>query len=139
MHVKRGQKSYWKCSNYKTDCRARLVDEGNRIILNQVEHNHAPMASNYEHLKSRIVYITPGTKNPKLIVECNDYSVYLKQNDKTRWRCNAYFKTKCKATLLTYGKVVRMNHQHNHYPMLAKGGFDRSYPQRVHIIRSSSH
>nr|CAH7732203.1 unnamed protein product [Callosobruchus chinensis] len=80
--------------------------------------------------KGGIVYITPGTKNPKLIVECNDYSVYLKQNDKTRWRCNAYFKTKCKATLLTYGKVVRMNHQHNHYPMLATGGFDRSYPQR---------
>ncbi|XP_018573626.1 protein tramtrack, beta isoform isoform X43 [Anoplophora glabripennis] len=83
-----------------------------------------------------VIYIVPGNKNPKIIIDYNDYSVYLKQNDKTRWRCNSYFKTKCKSTLLTYGKVVRVNHQHNHLPLMANKKLDSCFSQIVNIIRS---
>ncbi|CAG9856467.1 unnamed protein product [Phyllotreta striolata] len=35
-----------------------------------------------------IVYIIPGQKYPKLVIDENEYAVYLKHDDKTRWRCN---------------------------------------------------
>nr|CAH7732204.1 unnamed protein product [Callosobruchus chinensis] len=47
FHVKRGERSYWKCSSYTTDCRARLVDEGNTSMtehqtLEGQPHQKAP-------------------------------------------------------------------------------------------------
>lgn len=57
-----------------------------------------------------------GVKNPKIILDGNEYTVYSKQNNRSRWRCNWYYKTKCKSRLITYGKVVQVNHTHNHSP-----------------------
>ncbi|XP_056644046.1 modifier of mdg4-like isoform X34 [Diorhabda carinulata] len=83
-----------------------------------------------------IVYIIPGTKHPKLVVDDNEYSVYLKHEDRTRWRCSCYFKTKCKSTLLTYGRVVRINHEHNHAPSMSGKDLNNQLKQFVSIIRN---
>ncbi|XP_045468584.1 modifier of mdg4-like isoform X15 [Harmonia axyridis] len=63
-----------------------------------------------------IIYVIPGIKNPKLVVNDNVFVVYYKTMESTRWRCSSYKKTSCKCKLLTYGKVVRVNLQHNHDP-----------------------
>ncbi|XP_023014983.1 uncharacterized protein isoform X40 [Leptinotarsa decemlineata] len=83
-----------------------------------------------------IIYVVPGPRQPKLIIDKYLYSVYVKYDNKTRWRCREYFKTRCKSTLLTYGKVVKMYHQHNHQPNLADKDLNTYYKQSVHIIRS---
>ncbi|XP_023014981.1 uncharacterized protein isoform X38 [Leptinotarsa decemlineata] len=82
-----------------------------------------------------VIHIIPGLKHPKLIIDGDEYSVYLKHEDRTRWRCSAYFKTKCKSTLLTYGKVVRVNRQHNHIPLMIGRKLNSQFRQVVQIIR----
>lgn len=76
-------------------------------------------------------------KHPKLIVDFNDYSVYAKENGKTRWRCNGYFKTKCKSTLLTFGRVVKINHDHNHPPTMQNKSLNECLTQVVTIIKGN--
>lgn len=63
------------------------------------------------------IQIVHGIKNPIIIMEQNYFTVHEKLDGRTRWRCINYFKTKCRARLLTYGKVVKVNaHAHNHGP-----------------------
>lgn len=59
------------------------------------------------------------------------------ENGRTRWRCNGYFKTKCKASLLTYGKVVKVNHLHNHPPLLLNKKLEGCFTQVVTIIKGA--
>jgi hypothetical protein len=82
-----------------------------------------------------VIYVAPGTKNPKLIVDKNIFTVNTKSIETTRWRCTSYFKSKCRVTLLTCGNVVKINRQHNHPPVLTNSCVRGSQPQRVQIIR----
>jgi hypothetical protein len=84
---------------------------------------------------SDVIYVAPGTKNPKLIVDKNIFTVNTKSIETTRWRCTSYFKSKCRVTLLTCGNVVKINRQHNHPPVLTNSCVRGSQPQRVQIIR----
>lgn len=81
------------------------------------------------------IYVIPGTKNPKLIIDQNEYSVHEKLEGKTRWRCNSYHKTKCRSRLLTFGKVVRVRHSHNHTPLFQNRPMDGLLSHVVTIIR----
>lgn len=62
----------------------------------------------------------PGKDNPKLIVESNCFTMLIKEDCKTRWRCTNYFRTKCNVTFITYGNVVQVNRAHNHFPNFFK-------------------
>lgn len=63
-----------------------------------------------------IIWIGAGTKNPKILLDDNEFTINTKLGSRTRWRCNQYFKTKCKATLITYEKTVLVKNFHNHMP-----------------------
>ncbi|XP_072393848.1 uncharacterized protein [Diabrotica undecimpunctata] len=63
-----------------------------------------------------IIWIDSGSKRPKIILDKNSFTINSGQSNRTRWRCNQYFKTKCKATLTTFEKTVKINKTHNHPP-----------------------
>ncbi|XP_072393835.1 uncharacterized protein [Diabrotica undecimpunctata] len=83
-----------------------------------------------------LIYIIKGPKNqPKIVLDQNDYSTYVKYQDKTRWRCNSYYKTKCKSTLLTFGNRLKVYHRHNHSPTLAGHDLSSSCKRWLTVIR----
>lgn len=84
-----------------------------------------------------VIYVTRGTKNPKLIVDNNVFTVNTKGRHFTRWRCSSYFKTKCSATLGTSGDMVRVKGCHNHPPVSSTLSLSDCYPQVVTINREN--
>ncbi|EEZ97583.1 hypothetical protein TcasGA2_TC011445 [Tribolium castaneum] len=42
-----------------------------------------------------VVYVMRGHKNPKLVLDRNEFVINHKGANKTRWRCTSYYKTKC--------------------------------------------
>ncbi|KAL3277334.1 hypothetical protein HHI36_012685 [Cryptolaemus montrouzieri] len=60
------------------------------------------------------VRIVKGPNHTKLILEENVFLVNRKFPDRTLWRCSYYFKTKCKATLITKDSCCTVRHEHNH-------------------------
>ncbi|XP_018573609.1 protein tramtrack, beta isoform isoform X28 [Anoplophora glabripennis] len=81
-----------------------------------------------------LIWIGSGTKNPKIILDRNEFTINTKQGNRTRWRCTQYFKSKCRASLVTYGRVVKVNQIHNHPPMDPPS--DNLLVQSVTIIRN---
>ncbi|XP_063907094.1 modifier of mdg4-like isoform X32 [Zophobas morio] len=85
-----------------------------------------------------IIYVTKGKKYPKIILENDEYQIYQKDHNRTRWRCAQYFKTKCKSRLVTYGRVVKINvEEHNHVPQVTYHKDIQYSPQLVKIIRGA--
>ncbi|RZC39650.1 FLYWCH domain containing protein [Asbolus verrucosus] len=83
------------------------------------------------------IYVVAATKNPKIIFDENMFTICIKSLDKTRWRCTAYFKSKCRATLLTYGKYVNVKYKHNHPPTVQDPDIiENAMHQKVFILRS---
>ncbi|CAG9856466.1 unnamed protein product [Phyllotreta striolata] len=141
LHTKKSDRTYWKCVSYKTKCRAMIISQGSAIRIDDQMHNHPPKVSDYTGLSSQqvilvnknparslgntnvwcvlggVIWIASGTKRPKIILDGNEFTVNSGKNNRTRWRCNQYFKSKCSATLVTYGKVVKVNKYHNHPPI----------------------
>ncbi|XP_072393829.1 uncharacterized protein [Diabrotica undecimpunctata] len=83
-----------------------------------------------------IIHIGTGRKYPKIIIEQNRFTINSMNNSRTNWRCSQYPKSKCKASLVTYGKIVKVNHSHNHPP--TNPSVAELVPQMVTIIRSQS-
>lgn len=78
-----------------------------------------------------------ATKNPKIILDNNDYIVLRKEFNKTIWMCARYFgckNSRCKSKLVTSGKEVRVSGEHNHPPKDNKF-FKNLLSQKVTIIR----
>lgn len=81
-----------------------------------------------------VVWVALAHKKPKLILDNNSFTVNKQMNNRTLWRCTNYFKSKCRATLVTYGKIVKINNQfHNHLPN--EMCTDNMFTQHVTIIR----
>lgn len=55
--------------------------------------------------------------------------------DKTRWRCAQINKFKCRATLLTTGKLVETYYDHNHPPKLENKEYKSLFSRSVAIIK----
>ncbi|EEZ97584.1 hypothetical protein TcasGA2_TC011446 [Tribolium castaneum] len=88
----------------------------------------------------RSIYVVAATKNPKIIFDKNMFTICIKSLDKTRWRCTAYFKSKCRASLLTYGKYVNAKFKHNHPPTVRSNDFiENAMRQKVYILRRFIH
>ncbi|XP_063907075.1 protein tramtrack, beta isoform-like isoform X14 [Zophobas morio] len=83
------------------------------------------------------IQVTRGHKNPKLILNKNEYFYHKQCKDKSRWRCTAYYKTKCKAALFTYGQVVRMFKEHNHAPYIHNPNYESLVTKTVTVIPST--
>ncbi|RZC39654.1 FLYWCH domain containing protein [Asbolus verrucosus] len=114
-------KTRWRCTAYyKTKCRCFLVTYG-RVVNVFHTHNHNPSVEvcNYDNLFSQkvsFVYVIRGIKNPKLLLDNCEFVCNRKGKKKTWWRCTSYYKTKCKAILMTHGRVVEIINEHNHVP-----------------------
>lgn len=63
---------------------------------------------------SDVIYILPGKKNPKIVVQNNAYVINKKSEGRTSWRCAMYFKTKCSGRIVTRGKTLSVAAPHNH-------------------------
>ncbi|XP_044262649.1 protein tramtrack, beta isoform-like isoform X17 [Tribolium madens] len=86
-----------------------------------------------------VIYFRKGFKNPKLILNYNEFWVHQKRQKGTRWRCAMFHKTKCKAALSTSKKIVRlMPGEHNHPPLLKSQNVDNLFRQNVTIIRDNN-
>ncbi|XP_023014992.1 uncharacterized protein isoform X48 [Leptinotarsa decemlineata] len=78
-----------------------------------------------------VIWIGAGIKRPKLILDDNQFTINTKEGSRTRWRCTQYFKSKCKATLITFGNIVKVNKFHNHLPTTP---YDANLVKRVVTI-----
>ncbi|XP_076252164.1 uncharacterized protein LOC143191191 isoform X38 [Rhynchophorus ferrugineus] len=78
-----------------------------------------------------LIHIIPGLKNPKIVLNCYEFVIHKKYNNKTRWRCNHFPRTKggCKAALFTSGKVVYIYYTHNHHH--DNVALEQAVPQQV--------
>ncbi|XP_063907092.1 modifier of mdg4-like isoform X30 [Zophobas morio] len=84
-----------------------------------------------------VIYFTRGLKHPKLILDRCEFLVYQRTSTYTKWRC-AQARSRCKAALVTYGKVVLcINEEHNHEPALGSGPLGSIFSQRVTILRKN--
>lgn len=54
MHMRRSNKTYWKCD--KPHCKARIVTHQNTVKINTEGHNHLPL-KNCVGLASQVVNI----------------------------------------------------------------------------------
>ncbi|ERL95198.1 hypothetical protein D910_12466 [Dendroctonus ponderosae] len=80
------------------------------------------------------IYIVSGNKNPIIILDSNEFSIYSKGASSTRWRCSSYFRSKCRAKLVTFGNVVQTANEHNH-PANSQRAWSSIKSQRVTIVR----
>ncbi|XP_023014971.1 uncharacterized protein isoform X28 [Leptinotarsa decemlineata] len=64
-----------------------------------------------------IIYFRNAQKHPKIIYDGADYSMHIKYQNRTTWRCTHYYRTKCPVKLATKGRVVEMSGDHNHTKM----------------------
>ncbi|XP_076252167.1 uncharacterized protein LOC143191191 isoform X41 [Rhynchophorus ferrugineus] len=80
------------------------------------------------------IYVVPGKKNPKIIIENNDFVLNKKFEMKTLWRCRCYSKLGCKSWLVTTGKTVKITTGHNHEPTYPDT--TSAIPQSVYIVKN---
>ncbi|KAG5900265.1 hypothetical protein JTB14_000792 [Gonioctena quinquepunctata] len=75
-----------------------------------------PEASDVSNGKtiSDIIFILPGRKYPRIVIDDYEFNVHKKEANKTRWRCTNESKTKCTAVLYTFGNTVITRRSHNH-------------------------
>lgn len=60
VHMKRADRTYWRCSHERSNCKARIITQGNCIKMNLEVHNHAPTdldCSGYGSQIVRIIYM----------------------------------------------------------------------------------
>lgn len=81
-----------------------------------------------------------GSKKPKLIVDENDYLCIERKVDKTIWRCCQYYYSnlRCKAKLITSGRIVEVVGDHNHPSKLSGRSTKNMLPQKVTVVRKST-
>lgn len=61
-----------------------------------------------------IVYLCPGRKFTKIIVDGYIYRKQKMLHNKTSWRCIDQHKTKCGGSLRSYDKIIELATGHNH-------------------------
>lgn len=79
------------------------------------------------------IHIVAGKKNPKIIFENDEYLINRKLQGKTMWRCAQYNKTKCRSRIITFGKVLKFTHDHNHHPINPQ--YENTFPQNVVLVK----
>lgn len=84
-----------------------------------------------------LVYFIEGKKYPRLIFDRNVFIICEKFEDKTRWRCslNTRALIRCKARLLSYGRIIESSNIHNHPPMMKLEEYKNLSSHKVTIKR----
>lgn len=80
------------------------------------------------------IYIVPGHKHPKIILDGYSFIIKQKYENKTIWRCARYAKTHCKARFISSGKNIELMVGHNHQPENIKKQ-SVLIPQKANILR----
>ncbi|KAL3277332.1 hypothetical protein HHI36_012683 [Cryptolaemus montrouzieri] len=71
------------------------------------------------------IFVVPGRKHPKIIVDEDEYELHGNYKTKTMWRCTHYHKSRCRANATTFGKMLKKQNEHNHEP---------TRPGLIHVI-----
>lgn len=79
------------------------------------------------------VYFQCGRKNPKIVVDQYAFYYQKKRDNTTYWYCCSNGQKKCKARVITSGKMVRVIGFHNHCPKEIKKFLLE--PQEAIIVR----
>lgn len=89
-------------------------------LIVQDDDNLVPTSVNIRLLSKLLlgtIYFDVGHKNPKIILNENDFLMYRKLPDKTVWSCTQYHKKdRCKAKVMTFGRQATLIGDHNHPP-----------------------
>nr|CAH7732209.1 unnamed protein product [Callosobruchus chinensis] len=81
-----------------------------------------------------------GHKNPKIVLQDNDYLIYRKLPDKTVWSCTQYHKKdRCKAKVVTCARQATLVGRHNHPPTCGGRGGNYVLSQTVTVKRANSY
>ncbi|XP_023014959.1 uncharacterized protein isoform X18 [Leptinotarsa decemlineata] len=84
-----------------------------------------------------IIYFDVGHKNPKIILNENDYLIYRKLPNKTIWSCTQYHKRdRCKAKVMTGGRQATIIGEHNHGLILRNRPLKNMLSQRVTLRKA---
>lgn len=89
-------------------------------------------------LFSGLIYFDVGMKNPKIILDNQQFLMHRRDPDQTVWMCNKYFnkrEIRCKVKLITSGRVVKVYGEHTHEIKSTNGKHKNMLSQHVTIIR----
>ncbi|XP_063907082.1 modifier of mdg4-like isoform X21 [Zophobas morio] len=81
------------------------------------------------------IYLVPGVRNPQLLLEKNIFTCNRKRNNKTWWRCSHYYKSKCRAMLITSGRTLETVHNHNHASRSKKFDYNSMFSHNVKLFK----
>ncbi|XP_044262645.1 protein tramtrack, beta isoform-like isoform X13 [Tribolium madens] len=62
------------------------------------------------------IYVLPGHKNPKILVDGHDFHCKYQTMRRTLWWCCSRRRTLCKAKVVTHGRIMEIINSHNHEP-----------------------
>ncbi|XP_044756268.1 modifier of mdg4-like isoform X32 [Coccinella septempunctata] len=82
-----------------------------------------------------IIFIHKGNKNPKIVLDGHDFQINTRKETRTLWRCSHYFRTKCRATLVTSGRCCTMKRDHNHDPTFLNSAHKALFKKTVILQR----
>lgn len=81
-----------------------------------------------------LIYVLPGRKHPRIVVDGFEFNVHQRKQNQTRWRC-MYERTKCSVVLYTFGNTVIVRRTHNHSSNWDEKSNKNGVFKRVNIIR----
>lgn len=81
------------------------------------------------------IFVGKGRKNPVLVLNNYEYNIHTKKENRTRWRCVYYWRTKCSACIYTTGATATVPYSHNHEPR--KTNYDFLIPQKVTFVKAN--
>ncbi|KAK9884691.1 hypothetical protein WA026_007537 [Henosepilachna vigintioctopunctata] len=90
-----------------------------------------PLGDAHNITKRGKIYVVPGRKYPKIVLNDDSYEKSIQSNDRTFWRCTQYYKTKCASRIITMGNKLIKKYQHNHHP--TKPSIENAKVLRVNI------
>ncbi|XP_072393842.1 uncharacterized protein [Diabrotica undecimpunctata] len=83
--------------------------------------------------EGQAIYVSRGTRNPKLIVYDDEYIINRKVAGRTTWRCSQYAKVLCRSRVVTFGRNLLIKNVHNHKPRFPP--LDKAVKQFVNIVK----
>lgn len=91
------------------------------------------------HCVSGRIYFDVGQTKPKIILEGYSYYLYSKKTERTIWLCTGYYymkgATRCKAKVLTCGKVATIMGYHTHPETISRHVYENMSAENIVIAR----
>ncbi|KXJ68786.1 hypothetical protein RP20_CCG001713 [Aedes albopictus] len=128
-HVTRGEKVYWRCSQYLVyRCKVRIQTMLDEFSISKNDHNHPVVVRPRAYGSLKLLKQRPefefqrSTQRGTHLLMVNGVKFFRnrQRNDKHYWKCHQYYKRKCPCTVVinetTSNITVKYRHNHNENP-----------------------